>query len=178
MMLTILAVLATLHPVFRAWSYPTRDALGAAHPGLLAADLARDGVIDSDDALVAFLADRNGDGVVDGADLGALLGVWGTPDGDLTGDGRTDGADLGVLLSAWGDGDAVETLAGWGYGVSGDGVWWAIPPVERPRPVEPGGVGWLWREGVRYEQQGETSDHGVPVWTAVPAEVHGARTER
>ncbi len=45
--------------------------------------------------------DLNGDGVVDGADLGALLAAWGTPDGDLNGDGTTDGGDLGILLSNW-----------------------------------------------------------------------------
>jgi hypothetical protein len=47
-------------------------------------------------------ADITGDGVVDGADLGALLGAWGTPNADLTGDNVTDGADLGALLGAWG----------------------------------------------------------------------------
>jgi hypothetical protein len=46
-------------------------------------------------------ADLNGDGVVNGADLGMLLAAWGTPAGDLNGDGTTDGADLGVLLAAW-----------------------------------------------------------------------------
>jgi len=48
-------------------------------------------------------ADLNGDGVVDGADLGILLSNWG--DGgaaDLNGDGVVDGADLGILLSNWG----------------------------------------------------------------------------
>ena len=51
-------------------------------------------------------ADLNADGVVDGADLGLLLGAWGpcagTPCvGDLNGDGVVDGADLGVMLGAW-----------------------------------------------------------------------------
>jgi hypothetical protein len=46
-------------------------------------------------------ADLNGDGVVDGADLGLLLGAWGTAEADLNGDGATDGADLGILLAAW-----------------------------------------------------------------------------
>jgi len=48
-------------------------------------------------------ADLNGDGVVDGADLGILLSLWGTNDplADLNGDGVVDGADLGILLSAW-----------------------------------------------------------------------------
>jgi len=50
-------------------------------------------------------ADLNGDGLVDGADLGLLLNAWGDcPNclADLTGDGVVDGADLGVLLNAWG----------------------------------------------------------------------------
>lgn len=47
-------------------------------------------------------ADLNGDGVVDGADLGIMLGAWGTPGADLNGDGTTDGADLGIMLGAWG----------------------------------------------------------------------------
>jgi len=47
-------------------------------------------------------ADLNGDGVVDGADLGILLSNWGTPGpGDLDGNGVVDGADLGALLKAW-----------------------------------------------------------------------------
>ncbi len=50
-------------------------------------------------------ADLNGDGVVDGADLGLLLSAWGPCDGcvaDLNGDGLVNGADLGLLLNAWG----------------------------------------------------------------------------
>ena len=47
--------------------------------------------------------DFDGSGSVDGGDLGALLGSWGTPDGDLNGDGTTDGADLGVFLGLWGE---------------------------------------------------------------------------
>lgn len=49
-------------------------------------------------------ADLNGDGVVDGADLGTLLGAWGLCAGcpaDLDGSGTVDGADLGTLLGAW-----------------------------------------------------------------------------
>lgn len=47
-------------------------------------------------------ADLNGDGVVDGADLGLLLAAWETSGpGDLDGDGIVDGADLGLLLAAW-----------------------------------------------------------------------------
>ncbi|HMN95367.1 MAG TPA: hypothetical protein PKC43_04050 [Phycisphaerales bacterium] len=50
-------------------------------------------------------ADLNGDGAVDGADLGLLLSAWGgcaSCPGDLSGDGILDGADLGILLSSWG----------------------------------------------------------------------------
>jgi len=47
--------------------------------------------------------DVNGDGVVNGEDLGALLGSWGGPGaGDLDGDGLTDGNDLAILLGNWG----------------------------------------------------------------------------
>ena len=52
------------------------------------------------------LGDLSGDGNVDGADLGALLGSWGPCTGscaaDLNADGAVTGADLGVLLGAWG----------------------------------------------------------------------------
>jgi hypothetical protein len=55
------------------------------------------------DTSLPCVGDLNGDQVVDGADLGALLGQWGT-DGsaDLNGDAIVDGADLGALLGAWG----------------------------------------------------------------------------
>lgn len=47
-------------------------------------------------------ADLNGDGTVDGADLGTLLGAWGGASfADLDGSGLVDGADLGILLGAW-----------------------------------------------------------------------------
>jgi len=49
--------------------------------------------------------DLDGDGVVDGVDLGLLLANWGNLDGsgvgDLDGNGTIDGADLGLLLAAW-----------------------------------------------------------------------------
>ncbi|MCX5641107.1 MAG: hypothetical protein NT059_09905 [Planctomycetota bacterium] len=55
------------------------------------------------------LGDLNLDYVVNGADLGLLLGAWGacpggTPGciGDLNNDGVVNGADLGLLLGAWG----------------------------------------------------------------------------
>ena len=48
-------------------------------------------------------ADLNGDGVVNGADLAALLAQWnGAGEADLNGDGVVDGTDLAQLLSLWG----------------------------------------------------------------------------
>jgi len=48
--------------------------------------------------------DLDGSGVVDGADLGGLLGAWGPPGSpaDLDGDGTVGGADLGMMLGNWG----------------------------------------------------------------------------
>ena len=47
-------------------------------------------------------SDLDGDGLVNGADLGILLSNWGTPClGELTGDFQIDGADLGVVLANW-----------------------------------------------------------------------------
>lgn len=54
------------------------------------------------------ITDLNGDGVVDGADLGSLLGVWGPVSGkagrvaDFNRDGVVDGGDLGTMLGQWG----------------------------------------------------------------------------
>lgn len=49
-------------------------------------------------------ADFNLDGIVDGNDLGTLLGFWGATSGpaDLNCDGIVDGNDLGTLLGYWG----------------------------------------------------------------------------
>jgi hypothetical protein len=50
-------------------------------------------------------ADLNGDGAVNGADLGLMLGAWGVCPGcaaDLNTDGVVNGADLGLLLGSWG----------------------------------------------------------------------------
>ena len=58
----------------------------------------------------AMFADINGDGVIDAADLGVLLGEWNMrgpyrdmngPDSDLDGDGRVLGQDLSALLREW-----------------------------------------------------------------------------
>jgi hypothetical protein len=46
--------------------------------------------------------DLDGNGRVDGSDLGILLADWGLPGrGDLDGDGAVTGGDLGQLLAAW-----------------------------------------------------------------------------
>ncbi|MBC23194.1 MAG: hypothetical protein CMJ32_04675, partial [Phycisphaerae bacterium] len=51
------------------------------------------------------IGDINGDQIVDGTDLGFLLGAWGVtppPWGDFDGNNIVDGVDLGVLLGNWG----------------------------------------------------------------------------
>ena len=71
-------------------------------------DVNYDGRIDDGDVVIhqglASPGDLNGDGLVDGADLGLLLGAWGSTTNaaaDLNGDGIVDGADLGLLLGDW-----------------------------------------------------------------------------
>ena len=49
--------------------------------------------------------DTNDDGVIDGADLGALLAAWGGCAGcasDINEDGQVNGADMGLMLAAFG----------------------------------------------------------------------------
>lgn len=60
--------------------------------------------------------DLNGDCAIDGADLGVLLGAWGSAgaSGDITGDGAVDGADLGAMLSNWGPCPAASSCGGYG----------------------------------------------------------------
>ena len=76
----------------------------AAPAGSLTAVVGVDGVwIDASDA-PGTPGDLNEDGVVNGADLGIMLGAWGACAGcaaDLDGDGAVNGVDLGMLLSAW-----------------------------------------------------------------------------
>ncbi|HMN97721.1 MAG TPA: agmatine deiminase family protein [Phycisphaerales bacterium] len=56
--------------------------------------------------LDACTFDLDGNGVVDGADLAAVLAAWGPCSGcpaDVDGNGIVDGADLAAILAAWGD---------------------------------------------------------------------------
>jgi subtilisin-like proprotein convertase family protein len=66
----------------------------------VATDCNGDGVPDD----CSCQGDLDGDGVVGGADLAALLGFWGTndPGADLDGDELVGGADLSTLLGNWG----------------------------------------------------------------------------
>jgi len=51
------------------------------------------------------IGDLNGDGTVDGPDLGIILGYFGSTNvsSDLNSDGQVDSADLGLLLGNWGE---------------------------------------------------------------------------
>ncbi|MFO0784107.1 MAG: hypothetical protein U0636_10550 [Phycisphaerales bacterium] len=54
----------------------------------------------------SIACDFNGDGIVNGTDLGMLLGAWGPstlPLFDLNQDGSVDGVDLGLFLGSWGN---------------------------------------------------------------------------
>ena len=46
--------------------------------------------------------DLDGNGIVNGDDLGRLLTAWGGTEADIDGDGVVDGDDLGILLVDWG----------------------------------------------------------------------------
>ncbi|MDG2021531.1 MAG: hypothetical protein P8J59_06245 [Phycisphaerales bacterium] len=86
-------------------------------PGEELADLLLDGTVETftsdlelSMSLVAFAevayspADFNHDGVVNGADLGLLIGAWGLCEGcpeDINQDGLVNGADLGLLFGDW-----------------------------------------------------------------------------
>jgi hypothetical protein len=50
----------------------------------------------------AIPGDFDGNGLVNGSDLGTLLGAWNqSGPTDLSGDGTTNGPDLGILLGNW-----------------------------------------------------------------------------
>jgi hypothetical protein len=58
------------------------------------------------DAISCYeVADLNLDGVVDAADLAALIGAWGASidsPADFDGDGAVGASDLAVLIASWG----------------------------------------------------------------------------
>jgi hypothetical protein len=92
------------------WAAMAAFGPGPIAPGREMFDFDGDGDLDPIDA-EAFWArssvrrgDLNGDGTVDGADLGAMLGSWGGSNNaaDLNLDGSVGGADLGALLGGWG----------------------------------------------------------------------------
>lgn len=59
--------------------------------------------------------DLDGDGLVNGADMGLLLSEWGPCPGcpaDLNGDGVVDGADMGLLLVNWTGNEGREAFDG------------------------------------------------------------------
>ena len=58
--------------------------------------------LDADPLFHPCVADIDGDGVVNGADLAVLLASWNSGVIDLNGDGATDAADLAILLASWG----------------------------------------------------------------------------
>ena len=68
-----------------------------------AADADGDGI--PDDCPPPCVGDYNGDGFVNGADLGLMMAAWGACGGcpeDLNGDGVVSGADLGLMIAGWG----------------------------------------------------------------------------
>lgn len=79
------------------------DIVESVDSGVGAAPIVDMGAHETQVPAPACPADVDANGTVDGADLGLLLGSWGTKgDGDLNGDGTIDGADLGLMLGAWG----------------------------------------------------------------------------
>ena len=69
--------------------------------GTTCEDLDGNGVADACEA-PDLPGDLNGDGLVNGEDLGLFLVGWGQPGPtDFNGDGTTNGIDLGILLVDW-----------------------------------------------------------------------------
>jgi len=95
------------------WSVPSEGA-STLQIRFVASDLGSGSVVEAGvDEIRIFAAgcadapcvgDLDGDGQVDGADVGLMLADWGSndPAADQNGDGAVNGADLGLLLGAWG----------------------------------------------------------------------------
>ena len=73
--------------------------------GLTTPAVSGDLVIDGPPQVPPCPGDIDGDGTVNGLDMGIILGNWDTttPSTDLNGDGITNGLDLGILLGGWGN---------------------------------------------------------------------------
>ncbi|MFO0872734.1 MAG: hypothetical protein U0575_02005 [Phycisphaerales bacterium] len=101
--------------IMTGWALPIRvnltDCDGSKR--LDSCEIARGELVDLDGDLIPdicepTIGDLDGNGVIDGADVGLLLGAWGACPvpptrcaADINGDGAVDGADLGVLLQTW-----------------------------------------------------------------------------
>jgi len=86
------------------WVRLTATVDGSAGPGSNRVDDVFFIGVEIDGSGTPCVGDLNGDGFVNGADLGILLEAWGSSDpaADLNGDGIVNGADLGILLEVWG----------------------------------------------------------------------------
>ena len=93
-----------LRPEDAAWTITSSGTITNARSIVAMARLGADPAAQLVRLLPVRRADLDGDGVVNGADLGALLSGWGSTDPalDLDGNGMVDGGDLGALLSDWG----------------------------------------------------------------------------
>ncbi len=118
-------------------------------------------------------ADLNGDGVVEAADLGILLGSWGEPGcggelpcpADLNCDGAVEAADLAILLGSWGP-------CG-GLGAGGDSA--PMPPPDGSEG--PGGGGMTLDQAL--EVMGFADVDEFNAWTAsVPTDEAHAATQQ
>ena len=72
---------------------------------------------DSSSSSSRLPGDINGDGIVNGTDLGLFLGSWGPCPGcpaDFNGDGVVDGTDFGILLGSWTAGSSTSSPCGMG----------------------------------------------------------------
>jgi hypothetical protein len=79
-------------------SYPVCGTESSSYTVLLELDP------ESQAACQPLVGDIDGDGRVNGVDIGYLLNKWGSNDpglADISGDGVVDGRDLGLLLGAW-----------------------------------------------------------------------------
>jgi len=105
--------LADLIPAGTGWDLSmntSNSALGISEDGIIVGTSVRNGLTRAY-ALIPVQPppscpqDLNDDGMVDGNDLGTLLGSWGSCAdcaADFNGDDQVDGNDLGTLLGAWG----------------------------------------------------------------------------